>query len=124
MERKRLLLLILVIFSAVYYIVRVAIFYQGIAGNMEFEETQTELIEGVVSYSFLAIGAFGLLFLPGVHMLRQWGLWGTLAVSAYTVAFDVWAVVAVQPSAGAGIVPAAVIALYLVLVRKDFAAPE
>lgn len=120
MERKRILLLLLVLFAALYYVVRVAIFYLSTTGSMEFEEEQSELVEAVVAYSFLAIGVVGLVLLPGVYLLRPWGFWGTVAVSAYTILFDVWALVAVQSSAGAGILPAAVIMGYLLLTRREY----
>ena len=119
MQRRRALLLI-VLFAAIYYVVRVAIFYAGVWGNMAFEEEQSALVEDFVLYSFLAIGVVGLAFLPGVYLQKPWGFWGTVAVGAYTVAFDLWALVAVQASAGAGIIPAGVITGYLVLTRSEF----
>lgn len=119
MERKTAFLTLVMLFAAVYYVARVAIFYLGVTGSMEFEEEQSAIVEAIVIYSFLAIGVAGLLTLPGVYLRRPWGFWGTMVVSAYTVVFDLWAFVAVQPSAGAGVIPAAVIAVSLVLVRKD-----
>lgn len=120
MDRKRLILILFAAFSALYYVVRIAIFYQGLTGNMQFEEEQSALVESLVLYSFLAIGVLGLVFLLGVLIRRPWGLWGTVAVSAYTIAFDVWALLLVQSSAIAGVVPAGVIAMYLLLTRKDY----
>lgn len=120
MERKQLLLLIMVVFAALYYVARIGIFYAGQTGSMDFEEEQSAFVENIVVYSFLAIGILGFVFLPGVYLQRQWGLWGTLAVSGCTIAFDIWAAVAVQSSAAAGIVPAAAIAGYLLLVRKNY----
>lgn len=123
MERKRVLLLLLLLFAALYYAVRVAIFYAGVSGDMSFEEDQSALVEAFVLYSFLAIGVAGLLLLPGVYLHRPWGFWGTVVVSAYTIIFDLWALAAVQASAGAGVVPAAAIAGYLLLARRDFLGP-
>ena len=120
MELKRVVLVLVVLFAALYYAVRVAIFYMSTTGSMEFEEEQSALVEAFVSYSFLAIGVAGLALLPGVYLLRPWGFWGTVAVGTYTVAFDVWALAAVQSSAAAGIVPAAVITGYLLLTRGDY----
>lgn len=120
MDRKRALFLLVVLFSALYYVARIAIFYAGISGDMSFEEEQSALVENIVLYSFLLIGVAGLALLPGVYTHKTWGLWGTVTVSVYTIVFDVWALVAVQTSAGAGVVPAAVIAIYLVLHRGDF----
>ncbi|MEW5747605.1 MAG: hypothetical protein AB1793_02285 [Candidatus Thermoplasmatota archaeon] len=120
MERKRVFLVLVVLFAALYYAVRVAIFYMSTTGDMQFEEEQSALVEAFVSYSFLAIGVAGLALLPGVYLLRPWGFWGTVAVGAYTVAFDAWALAAVQPSAAAGMVPAAVITAFLLLTRGDY----
>jgi len=120
MERKRALLLVFLAFSALYYFVRVAIFYAGITGGMEFEEEQTELVEDIVSYSFLAIGVLGLIMLPGLVLSKAWAFWGTLALSVYTIVWDAWAAIWVQSSAAAGIVPAAIIIGYLLISRHDY----
>ena len=117
MERKRTILTLVLLFAAVYYIARIAIFVAGATGNMEFEEKQSALVEDFVLVSFLAIGVAGLLLLSGILLNKPWGFWGTMGVSAYTIAFDLWAFIAIQPSAGAGVVPAAVIAAMLVLLR-------
>jgi hypothetical protein len=119
-ELKRTALVVVVVFAALYYAVRVAIFYMSTTGSMEFEEEQSDLVEAFVAYSFLAIGVAGLALLPGVYLLRPWGFWGTVAVGIYTIAFDVWAFLAVQSSAGAGVVPAAVVTGYLLLSRDDY----
>lgn len=111
---------IVALFAAAYYAGRLAIFYAGVTGSMEFEEEQSDLVFNLVTYSFLAIGVVGLLALPGVYTMKPWGFWGTMGVCAYTVAFDLWALVLVQPSAAAGIIPAAVIAGYLVITRRDY----
>ena len=120
MERKKLILNLFILFAVIYYAARVAIFYAGFTGSMEFEEEQSGLVENIVIYSFLAIGVVGLLLLPGVYLLMSWGFWGTIAVSAYTIVFDLAALLVIQPSAGAGIVPAAVIMVYLLSTRSDF----
>ena len=120
MNRRALLTLLVMLFAAVYYVSRIAIGLMGLSGEMSFEEEQSDLVEGVVVASFLAIGVAGLLLLPGVHLRRPWGLWGTVAVGLYTIAFDAWALAAVQSSAGAGIVPAAFVTGYLLLIRGEF----
>jgi len=120
MERKRMLLVLVVLFAALYYVVRLAIFYTSVSGNMEFEEEQSAFVEDFVSYSFFAIGLIGILMLPGVYLLKHWGFWGTVAVSAYSIAFDFWAFLMVQSSAAMGIIPAAVILGYLQMTSQDF----
>jgi hypothetical protein len=120
MQRKKILLVLVVLFAAMYYVMRIGIFYLGTTGEMAFEEEQSQFEEEVVSYSFLGIGAAGLLLLPGVYLLKSWGFWGTIAVSIYTIVFDIWAWVLVQSSAAAGIIPAAAIMGYLLLTRQEY----
>jgi len=120
MERKRLLLVLVVLFAALYYVVRLAIFFASVSGNMEFEEEQSAFVKDFVSYSFFVMGLIGILLLPGVYLLKLWGFWGTVAVSAYSIAFDFWAFLMVQSSAAMGIIPAAVILGYLLVTRQDF----
>ena len=120
MEIKKVVLVLMMLFAGVYYLGRIGIFYLGATGEMAFEEEQSALVEGIVVYSFLAIGVAGLFTLPGVYLHRTWGFWGTVAISAYTIAFDIWALAAVQSSAAAGVVPAAVLLGYVVLTRKEF----
>lgn len=120
MELKRVLQVLVVVFAAIYYVARVGIFYVGTSGEMQFEEEQYQLVESVVTFSFLAIGVIGLITLPGVHLLKPWGFWGTIVVSVYTIVFDIWAYAFVQSSAAAGIIPAAVLLVYMLLVRKDY----
>jgi hypothetical protein len=119
-KKKRALLLLVVLFAVVYYLARIAIFLAVISGTGGFEEEQSAQVENLVKFSFLGIGVLGLLMLPGVYLMKLWGFWGTIAVSAYTIAFDLWAFVSVQSSAGAGIIPAGVLMAYLLLTRKDF----
>lgn len=120
MDIKKASLVAVVAFAALYYIGRIGIFYAGTTGSMEFEEPQSAAVEAFVVYSFLGIGVFGILTLPGLYLLKPWGFFGTIAVSAYTIAFDVWAFLAIQSSAAAGIVPAGAIVAYVLLRRKDF----
>jgi hypothetical protein len=120
MERKRMLLVLVVLSAALYYAMRLAIFYVSMSGNMEFAEEQSALVKDFVDYSFLAIGVLGLLMLPGVYLLKPWGFWGTVAVSAYSIAFDLWAFLMVQSSAAMGIIPAAVILGYLLMTSHDY----
>jgi hypothetical protein len=119
MDKKKALRNLVLLFSALYYIGRIAIFGSGVQGNMEFEEEQSELIENVVLYSFLVIGVLGLVMLPGLYAEKKWGFYGTVGICLYTIAFDIWAATLVQPSAAAGIIPAAIIMVYLLVFRKD-----
>ncbi|MEM4276608.1 MAG: hypothetical protein QXQ13_03855 [Thermoplasmata archaeon] len=119
-ERKKIVLTLVTLFAAVYYAARLAVFYASLSGDMEFESEQSAAVEALVVYSFLAIGISGLVMLPGMYKCRPWGFWGTLAVSVYTIGFDLWAFATVQSSAAMGILPAAIISAYLVATRKQF----
>jgi hypothetical protein len=123
MDPKRAVLVLVVIFAVIYYAARIGIFYAGTTGAMEFEEEQSAAVEGFVSYSFLAIGVAGLLTLPGLYLGKPWGIFGTLAVSVYTIAFDGWAFLWVQSSAAAGIAPACVLIACALLRKKGALAP-
>jgi hypothetical protein len=52
--------------------------------------------------------------------MRPWGFWGTVAISAYTIAFDIWGLAAIAPSAAAGIIPAVVLIVYLILMKDAY----
>jgi len=82
MELKRDIKVLIVLFVAVWYAARVGIFYVGTTGEMQFEEERSQLVDNIVTLSFLAIGVAGLITLPGVYLLKPWGLWGTIAISA------------------------------------------
>ena len=124
MDKKKAALVLVVLFATVYYAARIGIFYAGATGDIEFEEEQSATVEAFVNYSFLAIGVAGLLTLPGLYFGRPWGQWGTLAVSMYTIAFDVWALLLVQSSAAAGVIPAGILTVYVLLRMKGYLDPE
>lgn len=118
-DKKRTLSLLLILFAALYYIVRIIIFFASVTGSMGFEEEQSSLVHDFVRLSFLAIGALGLLVLPGVHRRQLWGYWGTLAISVYTIVFDIWAFFAIQSSAIAGVIPAAILVGYVLVTGRQ-----
>ncbi len=125
MKGKRVLFVLIVLFMIVYYIARIAIFGVTLLGDMGgLEHEQSELVEAMISYSFLGIGVLGFVFLPGVVIHRYWGFYGTVAVSLYTIAWDVWAAIWVQSSAAIGIAPAAIILGYLFVTRMEFLSPR
>lgn len=67
---------------------------------------------------FSILGVAGVATSFGLALGKTWGLYGTVAFSVLTIAFDVWAMVAVQFTAVFGLVLPAVFIVYLVL-RKD-----
>ncbi len=124
MKGKRIVFVLFLLFCVVYYIARVSIFtWSSSLGTDAFEHEVSELSVAIVSYSFLMIGVLGFIFLAGIVLHKPWGFWGTIAVSAYTVAWDIWAAIWVQSSAAIGIAPAIIIMGYLLLYRKDFLGP-
>ena len=124
MDKNRVILVLVVLFAVVYYAARIGIFYAGTTGDIEFEEEQSATIEAFVNYSFLVIGVAGLLALPGLYLGKPWGQWGTLAVSVYTIVFDVWAFLIVQSSAAAGVIPAGILMVYTLLRMKGHFDPR
>jgi len=77
-----------------------------------------------INIMFFVLGVLGLLTAFGLWTGERWGYNGTIALSLATIAFDVWAVLAVQSSAAFGIVFPAVFIAYLALVRHDIARGE
>ena len=124
MDKNGVILVIVVLFAVVYYAARIGIFYAGTTGDIEFEEEQSATVEAFVNYSFLVIGVVGLLTLPGLYLGKPWGQWGTLAVSVYTIVFDVWAFLMVQSSAAAGVIPAGILTAYVLLRMKGYLDPR
>lgn len=118
MKPNRVLHILIVLFAAVYYVARIVIYYAVSTESTDTGVEMTDLESAVTGISFIAIGVLGLLSLPWFYRMRPWGFWGTIAISVYTIVFDIWGLVAIAPSAAAGIVPAVVLLVY-VLVMKD-----
>ncbi|TFG56939.1 MAG: DUF2127 domain-containing protein [Methanomassiliicoccus sp.] len=77
-----------------------------------------------INIMFFVLGILGLLTAFGLWTEKRWGYLGTIALSLVTIAFDVWAVLAVQSSAAFGIVFPVVFIVYLALIRHDLARGE
>ncbi|MDD1771714.1 MAG: hypothetical protein LUQ09_02210 [Methanomassiliicoccales archaeon] len=72
-----------------------------------------------ISLMFYALGVLGLLTAFGMWTGKRWGFIGTLVLSAVTIVFDIWAVLAVQSSAAMGLVLPIVFIIYLAMMRQD-----
>ncbi len=120
MKARNVLFVLLLLFMAVYYVARIVIGVTAIQNEQGFEREVSELAKDIVAGSFLGIGILGFALMPGVVLHRWWGFWGTVLLSAYTVAWDVWAAIWVQSSAAIGIVPAVIIGGYLAVTRRDY----
>ena len=69
---------------------------------------------------FLFLGIAGVVLTYGLLAGKKWGYNGTLGISAFTIVFDVWAIIAIQPTALLGIVLPVVFIVYLVMRRNEF----
>lgn len=103
--------------------------YFGIAGAGVLGTTAKDqvmsLIETPVSNEmlmiaapFLLLGVFGLAATAGLVMRKPIGIYSTVIVSVATILYDVYAVLAIQPSAVIGLVVPVICIVYLA-VRKD-----
>lgn len=72
-----------------------------------------------IDLMFYALGVLGLLTAFGMWTGKRWGSIGTLVLSAVTIIFDVWAVLAVQSSAAMGLVLPIVFIIYLAIMWQD-----
>lgn len=90
------------------------------SGGPVLETPVSDEVMMFINAMFYLLGLFGFITAFGLWTQKRWGYLGTLVLSAVTIVFDVWAVVAVQSSAAMGIVLPALFMVYLVLIRKDF----
>lgn len=67
-----------------------------------------------LNYVDLAIGIAGVVSIFGLFLLLSWGYWGALAVSAITIAFDIWGALTIYPTALLGVPVPALLLSYLV----------
>ncbi len=69
---------------------------------------------------FLFLGSSGVVLTYGLLTGKRWGYTGTIGISAFTIVFDAWAIIAVQPTAMLGLILPAVFIVYLVMRRNEF----
>jgi hypothetical protein len=72
----------------------------------------------VIAAPFLLLGALGLASAIGLIAHRPWGVYGTVAVSLATIAYDMWATLAIQPSAVMGFVVPVICIAHLAMKRN------
>ena len=92
------------------------------------QNTLNEAIEGQVddwvlgfnTVMFLTLGVLGAIFAMGLPGHASWAWYGTITVSAVTIIYDAWAIIAIQPTAILGMVLPAVFIVYLLRKRTDF----
>ena len=108
----------LLLFLAVCNLFRVALFAMARSGAITPEHPLDSRVSSLVVGSELVIGLVGLAAIPGLIGSRAWGFWVSVAVSFYAIAFDAASVVAVQASATGGVVPPALVLLFLMAIRR------
>jgi len=73
-----------------------------------------------IDVMFLFLGLSGIVLTYGLMTGKKWGYTGTIGISALTIVFDVWAIIAVQPTALLGLILPTVFIVYLVMRRNEF----
>lgn len=105
-------------FLVAYNVFRVALFFMTQNGSVKPDHPLDPTVNAMIVYSELAIGALGLLAVPGLLWSKSWGFWLTVGVSAYAILFDGISAVVVQASAAGGVVPPVVVLLFLLFLRS------
>jgi len=73
-----------------------------------------------IDVMFLFLGLSGVVLTYGLLTGKRWGYTGTIGISAFTIVFDVWAMIVVQPTAMLGLVLPVLFIVYLVVRRNEF----
>jgi hypothetical protein len=79
---------------------------------------------GFNTVMFLILGVLGAIFALGLPGRASWAWYGTITVSAVTLIFDAWAIIAIQPSAVLGMLLPTMFIAYLLWKRTDFGIAE
>jgi hypothetical protein len=93
--------------------------------NGGFPETEMAVTldgQAYIVLAFLALGLLGFVCTFALYRRSAVGYYGTMALSVVTIAFDAWAIYAVQITALLGIILPAVFIIYLLVRRKEFPA--
>lgn len=89
-------------------------------GWPDLEHAVSTDVQAFILGMFLLLGIGGILFTVGLMMKKEWGMRGTIGLSAVTIVFDVWAIFAVQPTALLGLMLPIVFIPYLYMSRADY----
>ena len=88
--------------------------------NGAIEGQVDDWVLGFNTVMFLTLGVLGAIFAVGLPGHASWAWYGTITVSAVTIIYDAWAIIAIQPTAILGMVLPAVFIVYLLRKRTDF----
>jgi hypothetical protein len=116
--RDRLFSLVMLLLAA-QAVLRLIFFVASFSIDFVDEEV-SDAVMSVTNALFLVLGVAGLLFLYPLAKRERIGYLGTLGVCAATIAFDIWGIFAVQPSAAMGMVVPVVAIAYLIWKREYF----
>jgi uncharacterized membrane protein YfcA len=114
---RRVLFALFLLFLLAYNLFRVALFFMTQNGSVKPDHPLDPTVNAMIVYSELAIGALGLLAVPGLLWSRSWGVWLTVGLSAYAILFDGISAVLEQASAAGGVVPPVVVLLFVLVLR-------
>jgi hypothetical protein len=107
-------LVLICAFALVQCVLRFAIAGVLTTGGLaDTGNTMSGEVQAFIIWMFVTIGAAGVLTAYGLWNGTRWGFIGTIALSVATIVFDVWGVVAVQPTALMGMVLPVVFIAYL-----------
>jgi hypothetical protein len=115
----------LILLSCVQAALRV-FFAVGLTGylGMEIQQQIMGMVDSplgdwtmTITLPFFMLGVSSAVSVAGLLLNRNWGLYGTVVVSLITIAYDLWATFAIQPSALFGIVIPTMFSIYLIGVR-------
>ena len=73
-----------------------------------------------LNLTFILLGALGMITAYGLWSNRAWGLTGTIALSLFTIVFDLWAMFEYQMSAAMGLFLPVVFIIYLYLIKDEY----
>jgi hypothetical protein len=76
----------------------------------------------VIVAPFLLLGLLGAAATIGLVLWKPWGYYSTLMVSVATIAYDIWATVAIQSSAAIGLLVPVLTLIFLTIRKERFVA--
>ena len=121
LDKKNRTLTIICLLAAIQSALRMGLV--GLIMNSGFPATEkyvTPDVQAYITVMFAALGVLGFVLTYALYRRTAVGYYGTIALSAVTIAFDIWAIMAIQPTPVLGIILPVVFIVYLVLRRKDF----
>jgi uncharacterized membrane protein (DUF2068 family) len=123
-SKKLIIISVLAIFQAVlrlyFSLATAGVFGPQLQNDVQnmVDVAMTDADWTFMALMFGLIGLIGLVSAFGLLLSAKWGFYGMIAISAVTIVYDVWAMVAIQFTAAMGLVLPVVFIVYLVM-RKE-----